>query len=115
MELATAVKLLTALDILMNYVISLITLKMLQKNKAINMEYRGSRKRHIKRKRQFGEGNSEDTVLEGSLQFRVDTLIPILDNLSVALKKRIKAYMIITIYCLVFFMNSDIYQRKTLN
>ena len=69
MKLATAVKLLTALhgyfDELRN---KFDYLENAAKDKAINTEYRGSIQRHIKRKRLFGEGNSEDIVLEGSLQ-----------------------------------------------
>ena len=67
----------------------------LQKEKmelATAVEYRQSTKRQIKRKKQFGEGNSENIVLDGSLKFRVDSFLPILDNLSVALKTRIEAY-----------------------
>ena len=93
LELATAVKLLKALY---GYFVELRDkfdyFEKAAKDRAINKEYKQSTKRQIKRKKQFGEGNSENIVLDGSLKFRVDSFLPILDNLSVALKTRIEAY-----------------------
>jgi len=60
--------------------------------KAVCKEYKASSKRPQKRKRQFDEGPSAETVFSPGEKFKVDVFLVIIDKLSSALQDRLDSY-----------------------